>query len=138
MPKFIKLLRSPLGALIVRLPMRQRMLEQQLVGLGHGPSVEAGRFDEFLPWRMAFHRETDSMRNERDMVRAIVGPDGFRPGFTFDDDQLRQVRQPALMLLGSADPTGSPETWIRFTETLPGGRLEVLHGAGHLLWWMSP
>lgn len=137
-PKFIKLLRSPLGALIVRLPMRRRMLEQQLVGLGHGPSVEAGRFEAFFPWRMAFQRETDSMRNERDMVRAIVGPDGFRPGFTFDDDELRQISQPALMLLGSADPTGSPETWVRFTERLPDGRLELLDGAGHLLWWDDP
>lgn len=137
-PRFIRLLRSPLGALIVRLPMRGRMLQQQLVGLGHGPSVEAGRFDDFLPWRLAFHRETDSMRNERDMVRAIIGPEGFRAGVTFDDHELWGIHTPVLMLFGSADPTGSPDTWRGFTKNLPEGRLETIEGAGHLLWWDDP
>jgi len=137
-PTFIRLLRSPIGTLLVRLPMRRGMLKKQLIGLGHGPGVEAGRFDAFFDWRMAFQRETSSMRHERDMVRAIVDGNGFRPGVTFTEGELAGIAQPVLMLFGTADPTGSVETWRRLTDVLPGGRLQLVNGAGHLLWWDEP
>jgi pimeloyl-ACP methyl ester carboxylesterase len=70
-PPFIRLLRSPLGAVIVRVPQRPKMLQGQLRQLGHGPSLDAHRFpDEFIAWSLSLTRDTRSMRHERAMDRA--------------------------------------------------------------------
>ena len=134
-PTFIKLLRSPLGALIVRLPMRANLLRKQLVGLGHGPALEHGDMDSFIDWRLAFHRETTSMHHERDMVRAMMGSDGFRPSVTFTRDELAGIGQPTLMVFGANDPTGDVETWRRFINAMSDAELRVVDGAGHMPWW---
>ena len=113
-PRFIKLLSSPIGAIMVRVPMSRKMLESQLRAVGHGPSVAAGRMDDFIPWRLAFSRYTPSMRHERAMVRALRLGDGWRPGFAMEARDLAEVRQPVRMIFGSADPTGTPDIWRRF------------------------
>jgi hypothetical protein len=43
-PPLIRLLRSPLGRIIVRVPENPRLLGRQLAGLGHAASVDAGRY----------------------------------------------------------------------------------------------
>ena len=64
-PPFIKLLASPLGAAIVRLPQKPKMIRAQLRGLGHGASLDAGRIpDELIRWRQSLSRDTDSMRHD--------------------------------------------------------------------------
>jgi pimeloyl-ACP methyl ester carboxylesterase len=137
-PRFIKLLSSPLGAIIVRIPMSPKMLRSQLQAIGHGPSVAAGQMDDFIAWRLAFSNHTSSMRHERAMVRAIRAGDGWRPGFTLEDRDLADVRQPVRMILGSADPTGTQELWERFIGHLPNGELVVVPDAGHQPWWDEP
>lgn len=134
-PTFIKLLRSPIGALMVRLPMRAGMLRQQLIALGHGGALERGELDGFIEWRLAFQRETPSMHHERDMVRAIAGRDGFRPGVTLTRDDLAGIHHPTLMVFGANDPTGTVETWRRFVDAMPTAELRVVDGAGHSPWW---
>jgi len=134
-PTFIKLLRSPVGALMVRLPMRAGMLRKQLKALGHGGALERGELDGFIEWRLAFQRETPSMHHERDMVRAIAGRDGFRPGVTQTRDDLASIHHPTLMVFGANDPTGTVETWRRFVDAMPAAELRVVDGAGHSPWW---
>src|SRR6266545_597235 len=90
-PPFIRLLASPVGAVVVRLPMNRGRVCAMLRQSGHGGSLAAGRIpDAFLDWRVTLHRDTDSMRSERDMVRAAVRGRALRPGFTFDDATLAQ------------------------------------------------
>ena len=138
-PRIIRLLASPLGALIVRLPPRRRIELAQLRQNGHGASLEAGRIpDEFIEWRLAMARETDSMRHERDMVRALLGKNGWRPGLTFDDSELAAITQPTLYVWGTADPVGSSDIWQRVTTILPAGELQVVEGAGHTPWLDEP
>jgi 2-hydroxy-6-oxonona-2,4-dienedioate hydrolase len=138
-PRIIRLLASPLGALIVRLPPKRRMELAQLRQNGHGASLDAGRIPgEFIEWRLAMARETDSMRHERDMARALLGKDGWRPGVTFDVDELTAIKQPTLYVWGSADPAGSREIWQRVTGALPAGELHVVEGAGHTPWLDEP
>ena len=135
-PDFIRLIRSPIGALIVRLPMSSDRLRSILRQNGHGPSLDAGRIPkEFINWRLALANDTVSMRHERDMIRSILGRSSWQPGFAFDDRDLGRITHPTLMVYGTADPTGSPDLWRRVIGALPRGRLEVMDGAGHQPWF---
>jgi 2-hydroxy-6-oxonona-2,4-dienedioate hydrolase len=138
-PPFIRLLASPAGAVMVRLPQKPKMLHAQLRGLGHGASLDTGRIpDAFIDWRMALTRETDSMRHERSMVRAIASPRGFRPGLTFKDAELAQLAQRTLHVFGTADPVGTPDAWRRAAGLLPQGELCLIDDAGHVPWFEDP
>ena len=135
-PAFIRLIRSPIGALIVRLPMSSDRLLSVLRQNGHGPSLDAGRIpDELIDWRLSLANDTPSMRHERDMVRTILGRSTWKPGFAFDDRDLGRIAHPTLMMYGTADPTGSPDLWRRVIGAMPHGELEVMDGAGHQPWF---
>ena len=134
-PRFIRLLASPIGAVMVRLPTPPRALRSQLEAIGHGRSVAEGRMDGFIAWRTALARDTRSLRAERAMVQALIQGSGFRPGVIPTDAESAAVRHPVRMLFGSDDPAGSVDLWRRFTGRLPNGELEVLDGAGHMPWW---
>ena len=126
LPKFIKLLRSPIGAIMVRVPMKPGMLHKQLEALGHGATLARGGMRDFVAWRLEFQRHTPSMRHERAMVQAITAGEGFRPGVHLDDAALADIAQPTLMLFGTADPSGNPEPWRRYVDRLrrsPGARI---------------
>ena len=137
-PRFIKLLSSPVGAIMVRVPMSRKMLESQLRAVGHGPGVAAGRMNDFISWRLAFSRDTPSMRHERAMARALRLGDAWRPGFTMEPADLADVSQPVRMIFGSADPTGTADLWRRFADQLPNGELVLVPDAGHQAWWDEP
>jgi pimeloyl-ACP methyl ester carboxylesterase len=138
-PGIIRLLASPLGALMVRLPDKPGRVRSILTQSGHGPSLAAERIpNEFVDWRVAVGRETDAMRHERAMVRALVGGGKFRPGLTFDDAELAAIRQPTLYVYGTADPVGTVEIWRRAVGLLPRGELRVVDGAGHQPWFDDP
>jgi 2-hydroxy-6-oxonona-2,4-dienedioate hydrolase len=138
-PGIIRLLASPAGALMVRLPDKPARTRSILRQSGHGPSLDAGRIpDEFVDWRVAVGRETDSMRHEREMVCAIVKGKSYRPGLTFEDAELAAIRQPTLHVFGTADPVGSVDTWRRVAGMLPRGELHLVEGAGHMPWFDDP
>jgi len=138
-PTFTRVLASPIGAIVVRLPMSGDRTRSILRDSGHGLSLDAGRIpDEFIDWRVALSNETPTMRRERDMVRCIVRGAGWQPGFVFEDDELRRIDHPALLVYGTADPTGSVEIWRRFMALLPRGELQLVEGAGHMPWFDDP
>jgi pimeloyl-ACP methyl ester carboxylesterase len=138
-PGFIRLVASPLGRVIVRLSARPRAVRSMMRAMGHGPSLDDGRIPEgYIEWRASLGRETDSMRSERGMVRALVSGRGFRPGLTFGEAELASIRQPTLLVYGAADGTGPIDLWKRFVSLLPDGELYLLEGAGHLPWLDDP
>ena len=136
-PGVIRLLASPAGALMVRMPGNRSRLRSILRQSGHGPSLDDGSIpDEFMDWRVRLERETDSMRHERDMVCAIVNGKSYRPGLTFEDAELAAIRQPTLHVHGTSDETvGSAESWHRVADALPHGELCLVEGAGHMPWF---
>ncbi len=139
LPRFARLLRSPLGQILMRIPERRAILHKQLGGLGHGPSLEAGRIPEaFIDWRIAASRETQWRRAERDMIRAITTRSGFLPGTGLSDADVGGIRPATLMVLGTSDPNGSVDMWRRFTERMPNGELAVVGDGGHLVWYDDP
>jgi 2-hydroxy-6-oxonona-2,4-dienedioate hydrolase len=132
---FLRLLASPVGALMVRTPQGPQGVQRIVRRLGHGASVDGGRMDAYVAWRVAFERETDSMRHERDMLRALVRGRSMRPGVTFDDRELQAIEQPTLAVLGTADPYVTVASWERVVASLPSGELHMIDGAGHLCWY---
>lgn len=139
-PGMIRLIASPIGTIMVRLPQKPGRVQAFMRQAGHGASLDAGRIpDDYIRWRVAFERETDSMRNERDMVRSIVSwRKGLRPGLTFEDAELAANQQPTLLVYGTADPVGTVETWRRVVDLLPRGELQLVDGAGHMPWLDDP
>jgi pimeloyl-ACP methyl ester carboxylesterase len=75
------------------------------------------------------------MRHEREMVRAIVRGNSYRPGLTFADAELAEIQRPTLHVYGTADPVGSVDIWKRVAGVLPRGELRVVEGAGHMPWF---
>ena len=138
-PRFIRLLRSPLGKVMIHVPEKPRMVAKQLAGLGHATGGQPGQVPaSFVDWRLAMTRETDWRRHERDMIRCVLGRGGFVPGFVLADDEIAAITQPTLMVYGTADPAGSVDNWRRFADRLPQGELEVVEGGGHLVWYSDP
>lgn len=139
-PGIIRLIASPIGAIMVRLPQKPGRVQAFMRQAGHGASLDAGRIpEEYIRWRVAFERETNSMRNERDMVRTIVSwRKGLRPGLTLDDAELAAIRQPTLLVYGTADPVGTVEIWRRVVGLLPRGEPQLVEGAGHMPWLDDP
>jgi 2-hydroxy-6-oxonona-2,4-dienedioate hydrolase len=138
-PPFIRVVTSPLGAIIVRLPVSPDRARSILRGSGHGASLDAGTIPEaFVDWRVANDTDTSAMRHERSMARQVVSGSAYRPGITFDDDELRAIEAPVLLVYGTADPTGDADTWRAFAAALPKGSLEVIDGAGHMPWFDEP
>jgi 2-hydroxy-6-oxonona-2,4-dienedioate hydrolase len=138
-PRFIRVVTSPLGAIIVRLPVTPDRARSILRDSGHGPSIASGAIPEaFIDWRVANDTDTTAMRRERSMARQVVGGAAYRPGITFVDEELRAIDAPVLLVYGTADPTGDAGTWRAFATALPNGALEVIDGAGHMPWFDEP
>jgi pimeloyl-ACP methyl ester carboxylesterase len=89
-PGIIRLIASPIGAIMLWLPPKPARVKALMRRAGHGASLDAGLIpDEYVRWRVAFERETDSMRNERAMVRSTVSwRTGLRTGIAFEDAEL--------------------------------------------------
>jgi pimeloyl-ACP methyl ester carboxylesterase len=138
-PPFIRLLRSPIGAIITRIPERAGMFRKQLAGQGHGSSLAEGRIpDAFVDWHVAMSATTDWARNEREMVRRIVNRRGFAPGLVPDDSAPQRMMHPTLMVYGTADPSGTTDVWKRFVAKMPHAELELVEDGGHLVWYDDP
>jgi pimeloyl-ACP methyl ester carboxylesterase len=135
-PAFLRVLASPIGAIITRLPQNQERARSVLRQDGHGPSLDAGLIpDVFFDWHVALIRNTETMRNERAMIRdAVIGGRGWRPGLTFEPAELAAIRQPLLYVIGTADPEGTVDYAERVVGMLPNADLRVLPDGGHMLW----
>ena len=135
-PGFLRVLASPIGAIITRLPQNQDRARSILRQDGHGPSLDAGRVpDVFFDWHVALIRNTETMRNERAMIRdAVIGGDGWRPGLTFEPAELAAIQQPLLYVIGTADPEGTLDHARRVLGMLPDADLRVIPDGGHMPW----
>ena len=120
-PGFFRILASPIGALITRLPQNQDRARSILRQDGHGPSLDAGRIpDVFFDWHVALVRDTTTFRNERAMIRdAVVRGGAWRPGVTFKPAELATIQQPLIYVIGSADPRAQSTTRSRSWPRCP-------------------
>jgi 2-hydroxy-6-oxonona-2,4-dienedioate hydrolase len=135
-PTFLAVLASPIGAIISRLPQNEDRARSILRRDGHGPSLDAGRIpDAFLAWHVALVNNTQTMRNERAMIRdAVIRGRAWRSGVTFETAELAAITQPLLCVIGTADPEGSVDYAKRVVGRLPNAELHVVTDGGHMPW----
>ncbi len=134
-PRFIKLLASPLGRVLARLGEREWVMRKQLPAIGHGSTMESGAMDKYIRWRAAEAKEAHFLRHERAMVQAMQHKGEWVPGIAVTDSDLRQTSQPTLLVYGTHDPLGTVELWQRKIDLMQHGRVEVIDGSGHLPWY---
>jgi pimeloyl-ACP methyl ester carboxylesterase len=138
-PGFIRLIASPVGAIIVRLPFSPNRARSMMRDNGHGHSFDAGRVpSELIDWLVSFQRDTNSMRAERDMVRTVVGRGGWQPGLTLSESDFTSVTAPLSWIVGSDDPIGSVDLWTRTAARFRNAEVHVVDRAGHLPWLDDP
>jgi pimeloyl-ACP methyl ester carboxylesterase len=138
-PAFIRLLASRLGAVVVRLPVSPARTRSILAESGHAASLAAGRIpDEFVAYRVAVSNRSPAMRDERGMIRDLIPNGAWRSDMPFDADVLRRISTPTLLVSGSHDNIGNPETWSRFVGVMPNGAFAGIEGAGHMPWFDAP
>lgn len=138
-PVIIRIIASPLGALFVRAIGRAGATKAMLRANGHRASLDDGRIPPaWVDWRTSVSRDTNSMRNERRMVQAIVSGNSYRRGLTMTDSELAAIRHPALMLYGTSEPSGTLSLWRHVMGVTPNGRLSIVDGAGHMVWLDEP
>jgi pimeloyl-ACP methyl ester carboxylesterase len=138
-PGFLRLLRTPLGQIIVRVPQRPPMIRKQLERLGHKKSLDRGVIpDGYIDMKVAESRHTRALKYERELVRSIIARKGFQPGITLSDEDLAAIDAPTQMVYGADDPVGSVALWSEFTAAMPHGTLHVAPDSGHVPWLDRP
>lgn len=135
----LRLLRSPLGAVMSKVPWRERMERGQARQSGHGPALEDGRIPQsYVDWKVQMTNQTDWRLHERTMIQAIVGRKGWKPGVTFNTDDLTSLTVPLLMVCGTSDPGFEGFDWEGFIARAPNSAFVLLVGGGHEPWFEDP
>ena len=138
-PPIIRLVASPLGGIVVKLMATRGVTRGMIRANGHGGSLADGRIPRaWIDWRTSVARDTNSMHHERAMVQALVEGNSYRPGVTFLESELRAIAHPTLMLYGTADPSGSQAVWNGLIDAMPNGQIQLIDGAGHMVWLDEP
>lgn len=136
-PGWLRMLASPLGAILVRAANTEDTVRSMLRQAGHGASLDDGRIvDELVTWRLSASRDTDAMRTERDMLRdgLVSWTTGrWRRSALLADAELRAIEHPTLYIHGTRDPIAPLEITKRVVDLLPGGELQLVDG-GHEPW----
>lgn len=138
-PSPIRILSSPLGVLMAKIPWGERMERSQARGSGHGPALDDGRMPQaYVSWAAEMTNSSNWRLYERDMVRAVVDRGRWTPDLLFEPADLSSVSVPVLMVNGTADRTAPLETWRAFISRIPRARLEIVEGGGHWPWFDDP
>jgi 4,5:9,10-diseco-3-hydroxy-5,9,17-trioxoandrosta-1(10),2-diene-4-oate hydrolase len=135
-PSFMRLMMiRPVRGLMTAFPPSKRATVSILKQMGHGESVAAGLLsDEFFEWDASLTRDTDTMRNDGNIIGMAGSWRGFNPSLTVPEDLLRSITTPTLLLWGDQDPFGSVGVGQRVASLLPNATLDVRTTSGHLPW----
>lgn len=139
-PLFMRLLMVPgFRRLLLLVPPTEAMGRSSMRQIGHGASLDADRIPQvFFDWYLALQRHTETFRHETALIAGVGGVAGFRPSLTLDDRLLESIEAPSCFVWGTEEPFGSQAVAERLVAAIPGARLELLPGGGHLPWLDDP
>lgn len=139
-PAFMRLLSIPGIGNFVLSKMRPtaESLKRIFVEMGHAGTIAHGRIPaEMFEWGAHLHAETPTARNEFESLRRAVGLFGTRAWTRIDDDELRSIEPPTLVVSGETDTHGGPALARRVAELVPRATLRIVP-SGHLPWLDAP
>jgi 2-hydroxy-6-oxonona-2,4-dienedioate hydrolase len=139
-PPFMRVMGTPvLGRIVRSLPPSERAATMMMRQIGHGASLDAGRFStEFMAWYLALQRHTDTMANDGALIARGAGPRGFDPALTMAPSLLGAVKAPTLLYWGADDAFGGGSVARRLADLLSDAVVEMVPDAGHLPWLDDP
>jgi len=92
-----------------------------------GPTPDPGQIERIMEHRLATAQPQAAWA-----AQAAAGA-------TFDvADRIGGVQAPTLVVTGDRDNVVDPENSKLLAERIPGARLQVFEGAGHLFFWEQP
>jgi 2-hydroxy-6-oxonona-2,4-dienedioate hydrolase len=140
LPAFMRLMAFPgIGQVAAAMPQSRRSIRLVFSGLGHREALEDGRITRYdLDAYLALVRDTDTMRNEVAMGRALIHPRRGLQGMLLAESLLASIRTPTLLLWGENDPFGGAAIARATATRIPGATLELLPDAGHAPWLDDP
>ena len=135
LPFMVRMLATPVaGYALARLPLRRGGVLSFLQAMGEGRALADGRISEaFIQWWMSLARDTETMTNERELIRRGVAWNGT-PRLRIADADLSSLPHPAYFYWGETEPFGEPAFGVRLAKSMTAARTDVVPGAGHLPW----
>lgn len=137
LPFGVKLMATPgLGFVAARLPMSRSGVRAFMRSMGEGHLVESKSLPEpFLDWWIALARDTDTMRNEREAIRAAVTWRGFPRDLVFTDECIQSLEHPMYFYWGADEPLAPSSYAVDLAKGMKQATIDVVPNAGHLPWF---
>ena len=124
---------------MAKLPVNERIVRSMFKRIGLKGALATGRIsDELISCYTALLRDTDTMKNELEIGRLLIGWKGLNPEITLTEGDLAKIQAPVYFLWGEEDPFGSPSVAKAFVQKVPNARLEMMPKAGHAVWLDDP
>jgi pimeloyl-ACP methyl ester carboxylesterase len=140
MPLFLRLLATPgIGTLLSRLPANRSGTMAFLDAMGQQKAKRAGLIsDEFVQWWISLGRDTNTMVNDRDLIRHGLTFQGMRFELIIPEDRLRHLPHPTYVYWGEDDPLAERSYAERLFPFMPKGSIDFIPNSGHLPWLDNP
>jgi len=130
---------KPLGKMIAKQTVTETSQEMNFRQLGHKKLISSEKFSPaHVDWGLSLMNDTDTMKNEIDVIQRASSWFGFRSELTHHSRFLKRVPQPMLFLWGENDPFGGVHVGLHACEDLPNATLKSFPDSGHLPWLDDP
>jgi 2-hydroxy-6-oxonona-2,4-dienedioate hydrolase len=131
-----RLLAMPgLGYLAARLPMNRAGVSQFLKMMKQNPEHVP---EQFFTWWISLAQDTDTMRNERELVCNGLTWRGMRPEYVLADKAVQFLEHPMYFYWGADDPFATTEFAASLVRGMKRARIDFIAGSGHLPWFDDP
>jgi pimeloyl-ACP methyl ester carboxylesterase len=125
--------------LIPRLPGSVSSSEKTMKEIGHGYSIERGRIaDFFMEWYVSLWNNTDTIKNDFDLISKVVRKGQQNPEFVLHDHEIEKLGSRSLWLWGKDDAFAGSEVARRITGKMQHATLIEFDNSGHLPWLDNP
>jgi pimeloyl-ACP methyl ester carboxylesterase len=136
LPFMIRVLATPLlGYVAARLPMNRRGVLAFLRSMGEGRLIDAGLVPEsFVDFWMSLVNDTDTMQNDREMIRSAASFRGLPSELVLPDEAITAMDIPTYFYWGADEPFGTAEYATSLASGMRDGAIDIVPEVGHIPW----
>ncbi len=137
-PFMVRLMATPgLGFVAARLPMNRSGARAFMRSMGEKHLLESGRvLEPLIDWWIALGRDTDTMRNERELIRGAATWRGLLPReMLFADESIQSLEHPMYFYWGADEPFARASYAVDLAKGMQNATIDVVPNAGHVPWF---